>query len=362
MPKMLKVTVVLLSFTLAYLTGYYLRYQQGHYPKVGYALICLGSLLYGSAIWLIAQIFHLEAEAGMGFLLWYLGVIPVAYLFNSSFNLSLALVNLVAWFLAGKYPLGPAFLIFPLLLGVTIFPLVLKKKDSLNFVAAIIALYIWFIPLGVKLAKVNFSVTLGVTSLLLLSLLLYALYHRLKESHKFFASDFTLSLALLGLYISLAAFSFNGFLEEFNRDLPLHSFPYLVGASLLSLLYLKYQEKKLSCLDLPFLLLYLLAFTFMPALAKENALLIANNLIFFLYTLLAIYYGYLIKRPFIFNLSMVMFAGAVAMKYFDFFFALLPRSAFFISGGLLLLLGSLLLEHKRRNLLKAMEGGSHHVS
>lgn len=356
MPRVLKVAVVVLSFTLSYSAGYYLRYVTGSYPKVGYAFICLGSILYGSSIWLIAQIFHLPAEAGMGFFLWYVGVIPVAYLFNSTFNLTLALVNLVAWFLAGHYPLGWPYLIFPLLLGGTVLPLAIRKKDWFSFTIAVIASYIWFVPLGVKLAGIEFSFQLGFTGLLLFSIILYLLVQQLKDK-SFFAIDFLLGLSLAGLFVGLSPFTFNDFLRGFDGLEVLPGFSYLVAASLLIIIALKLKDKKVSLHDLPLLLLYPCLYSFAPSLYSNQFLLIGNNLVLFVIALLSIYYGYVLKRPLIFNLSMVMFAAAIVMKYFDFFFALMPRSVFFMSGGVLLLLGSFLMEYKRRDLLKSMERG-----
>ena len=356
MSRVLKVSVVVSSFTLAYLGGYHLRYAKGTYPKVGYALLCLGSILYGSAIWLIAQIFHIEAEAGIGFLLWYAGVIPVAYLFDSSLNLFLALATLTSWFLAGKYPLNWAFVLYPALLLGTILPLTLRKKDPFNFAALVIAGYIWFIPLGVKLAGLNFSFQVGIISLLLLSLLLYFSLRVYKEKKTAFMENLLLSLSLIGMFIALAAFSFNNVMGEFAEIKALNSFPYLAGAVILLIAAVKIRERSLTLHDLPLGLLYFLLFPFFPEAGQNNILLIINNILLFLCTLLAIYYGYWLKRPLIFNLSMVMFAIAVLLKYFDFFFALLPRSVFFMSGGLLLLLGSFYLEHKRRELIKTMDG------
>lgn len=356
MPRLLKIAVVVLSFTSAYAVGYYLAYVKGTYPKVGHALILLGSILYGASIWLIAQIFHIEAEAGMGFLLWYLGVIPVAYLFNSSLQLALATVNLVAWFLAGKYPLSLPFLIFPLLLGATILPLAIKKKDQFNFLVTVIAAYIWFVPLGVKLAKTNFSFPLGIISLLLFSLILYFLM-KLLQNKDFFAENFLLILSFVGMFVSLAPFTFHDFLQEFVAKPPLHYFPYLLLGSLLVLTALKLKEGKFGIHDLPLLLLYLCLFPFLTQLGQSMPLLVFNNILFFVFTLLIIYYGYLLKNPLVFNISIIMFAAAIVMKYFDFFFALMPRSVFFMSGGALLLLGSLFLERQRRNILKTMERG-----
>ncbi|MDX9872387.1 MAG: DUF2157 domain-containing protein [Clostridia bacterium] len=356
MSRTLKIAVVVLAVLLAYGGGYYLRYVRGTYPKVGYALICLGSLLYGAAIWLIGQIFHLAPEAGSAFLLWYLGVIPVAWLFQSSFNLVLALFNLTAWFIAGHYPLSWPFLFFPLLLVLTILPPAIRKKNHFVFVLAVLAGYIWFIPLGVKLAGINYSFQLGIISLLLFSLVIYLL-GQWAERRAFFAEGFLQALSFVGLFAGLAAFTFHDFLSRFGAD-ALGAFPWLIAGTLAVIVLLKIKERQLTLRDIPLLLLLLCLLPFFPQLGESSFLLIALNVLFFILTLGAVYYGYQAKRPLLFNLGMLLFAVAVAMKYFDIFFALLPRSAFFMSGGVLLLAGSFLLEYKRRDLLKSMEEGA----
>lgn len=356
MSQAAKVLIVVLSFTLAYSSGYYLTYIRKYYPRVGQALIFLGSILYGAAIWLIAQIFHLEAEAGMGFFLWYLGVIPAAWLFNSSLNLALATVNLIAWFLSGKYPLGLPYFLFPLLLGATVLPLAVLKRDRLNFTAVVVAAYIWFITLGVKLARVNYSFHLGLLSLLILSVFLFTVVKRLSEKG-FFAENFLLALVFIGLFVGFAPFSFQDFLREYTANNDLHQFPYLPAVLLILTVLVKIRDKSLNFTDLPLLLFYPLIYLFFPLLSTNMPLLILNNVLLFVYTILVIFYGYQMRRPIIFNLSLLMFAALVVMKYFDIFFALMPRSVFFMSGGVLLLGGSIILENKRRNILKAMERG-----
>lgn len=355
-PRTIKVALVLLSFTSSYIVGYYLKEVKKTHPQVGYALIFLGSILYGSSIWLIAQIFHIEAENGIGFMLWYLGVIPLAYLFKSSLNLALALINLTIWFIAGHYPLSMPYFIFPLLLGGTTLPLAVYKKDLGNFALVVLSFYIWFIPLGVKLAASHNSFHYGILSLLLFSLILYFLVPLLRRK-KFFAEKLLLGFSLIGMFISLAFFSFHSFVEEFADKFTLYNFSYLIAGVLIILIGIKVLEKKLSFHDIPFVLFYSCLFLYFPVLGNSSIVLVFNNLLFFLFILLAIYYTYSLKQPLFFNFSIMMFALATILKYFDFFFALLPRSVFFMAGGLLLIIISLFLENKRRNLLKTMERG-----
>ncbi len=355
-PRTIKVLLVILSFTSSYITGYYLKEVKKTYPQVGYALIFLGSILYGSAIWLIAQIFHIEAENGLGFFLWYLGVIPIAYLFKSSLNLALALINLTIWFIAGNHPLGLSYLIFPLLLGCTTLPLALYKRDLGNLALIIPSFYIWFISLGAKLAPSHISFHYGILSLLLFSLILYFLVPLLRKKH-FFGEKVLLGFSLSGMFISLIPFTFHSFVAEFANIFTLDKYTYLIAAVLIILIGIKTREKKLSLHDIPFIVLYPCLFLYFPVLSQSSLVLVLNNILFFLLILLTIYYTYSLKQPLLFNLSIVMFAVAIILKYFDLFFALLPRSVFFMAGGLLLIIISFFLENKRRNLLKTMERG-----
>lgn len=77
MPKWLKVGLVFGSFIAAYGIGYYLAFEKQSYPRIGRAVIFLGTVLYGSGIWLIAQIFHISSHYPNGVLLWAVGIFPV---------------------------------------------------------------------------------------------------------------------------------------------------------------------------------------------------------------------------------------------------------------------------------------------
>lgn len=355
MPRILKIAVVVFSFTFSYASGYYLRYHKGTYPKVGYALLCLGSLLYGASIWLIAQIFHLQAEESLGFLLWYLGVMPVAFLFRSSFNLFLALLNLIAWFIAGNYPLGWAHLVFPLFLACCLL-LAAAKKDLFNFALSTVAAYIWFAHLSIRLAADSSVPVMIFLSLLLLSLIIYTLVRQFKDK-PFFAAHFLQLLSLLGIFAGFAPFTFHDFMKVFADKVAFEGYPYLLAGSLLLVLCFKLKERNLGFDDLPLVMLLPCLLPFFPSLGLNSLLLVVLNLLLFLFTLYVMFSGYRSKKPHVFNLSLILFALAVVLKYFDFFFALLPRSIFFMSGGALLLLGSILLEYKRRSLLITMERG-----
>ncbi|NLU57904.1 MAG: DUF2157 domain-containing protein [Methanosarcina thermophila] len=57
--------------------GYYLRYENQKYPKLGFALIFLSALFFGASLFLIAQIYNINANNSTLVLVWLLGVSPL---------------------------------------------------------------------------------------------------------------------------------------------------------------------------------------------------------------------------------------------------------------------------------------------
>lgn len=53
------------------------------FPRVGEVIFFFAALLYGAAIWLIAQIFHMSAHYPDGYFWWALGVLPLAIILDT---------------------------------------------------------------------------------------------------------------------------------------------------------------------------------------------------------------------------------------------------------------------------------------
>lgn len=102
MPKWSRVTLLIIAMTAAYTGGWRLSHGTGKYPKLGMALLLLGSLIWGAGIFLVGQMYHGGGEPGLSgerqaLLYWFAGVLPLAYLFPSALHLCLALlIGLVA--------------------------------------------------------------------------------------------------------------------------------------------------------------------------------------------------------------------------------------------------------------------------
>jgi len=91
-----------------------------------------------------------------------------------------------------------------------------------------------------------------------------------------------------------------------------------------------------------------LVFFFFPATTNIYVLLFNLILAGLVFTLLFV--GYQREDMQIVNTGMFWLSALILVRYFDFFWDLLPRSLFFMVGGLILVLGGIALEKKRRQL------------
>lgn len=67
------------------------------YERVSEVVIFFGGLFFGAAIWLIAQIFHMESHYPDGYFFWALGVLPLALIFDTLLLHALFTALIAAW-------------------------------------------------------------------------------------------------------------------------------------------------------------------------------------------------------------------------------------------------------------------------
>jgi hypothetical protein len=72
-------------------------WQRLHWQRTAEAIFFLGALFYGAAIWLVAQVFHLDAHYPDGFFMWAIGVLPLALLLDSLLLHTLLVALLTTW-------------------------------------------------------------------------------------------------------------------------------------------------------------------------------------------------------------------------------------------------------------------------
>lgn len=99
-----KIVLAVISTFGCFAGGYFLSFLKQTYTRSGKVLMFLSALLFGGTLALISQAYHLSGPLAGFFLLWLIGVFPLAYLFRiyATLYLFIGLVFLVfASFLTG---------------------------------------------------------------------------------------------------------------------------------------------------------------------------------------------------------------------------------------------------------------------
>jgi uncharacterized membrane protein len=91
-----KLGMVLGTIALTHAAGFYLRYQRNNRP-LSENVFFLGCLFYGAGIWLVAQVFHINAHYPDGVWWWAIGVLPFALCLETRLLHALFVALLAIW-------------------------------------------------------------------------------------------------------------------------------------------------------------------------------------------------------------------------------------------------------------------------
>lgn len=94
LPDAVKVVLIFSAILACHATGLVLRYRSGM-RRASEVAFFFGSLMYGGGIWLIAQIYNINANDASGFWWWAVGVLPLA-LVSETLPLHVLFVGLLA--------------------------------------------------------------------------------------------------------------------------------------------------------------------------------------------------------------------------------------------------------------------------
>lgn len=295
-------------------TGYSLKYENQKYSRLGSALLFLSALLFGASLFLIAQIYNINANNSILVLIWLLGVFPLIYGYRST-----AIAGLCS-------------LLFYLWIG-----LLYSERNSLNESINILDLYLMS------------GIAIYFTGIL----------HELSAKLKHTAPTFKF-MGLQAVLIALFIYTF-GPLESKGEEIISVIYAFL-GILFLAVLLSKSLRSRLTGFQTD---MSMAAISFLMAgitliitnsQMSEEAYMGFFNLVFLGLLVLLLYAGYSTEDIGIINTAMFWFIPLIFARYFDFFWDLLPRSFFFIIGGLALLTLSVVLERKRRELKAKFAG------
>ena len=324
-PDLTKVLILLGSTLSASYLGYLFKYDKKNLPKVGAALFFLSALLFGASVLLIAQIYHINANAHSLVLIWLIGVLPLVYAFRSEQIAALTSVLFFLWvglFIFRNGIFGENSFIS--------FPVIYLSTGTLFF--SIGGLH-YFKPEQIKIARIFRIAGLKIAMLSLFLLTFTA-----------FSGDIMFSLEA----------KVDGGSPQLMTGIILFSILAIIGLTIN--LFFNPSQSKTNSFENGIalgLLVFTLLFFFFPV--ESNVYTIIYNLLFAGLTLFLIYIGYQRSDIKIVNTGIFWISILVLAKYFDFFWNLIDRSLFFIVGGLILVLGGIAMERKRRQIKEDFE-------
>jgi len=97
MHRMLKLAVIFVCIIAANLGALWFDAASSQRHAAGEGLSLLGTMLFGAAIWLIAQIYHIDEHYPNAFMLWGLGALAMGWARRSSVQCLVAIMLLFAW-------------------------------------------------------------------------------------------------------------------------------------------------------------------------------------------------------------------------------------------------------------------------
>lgn len=322
MSSLVKVITILLATAAAYYGGYVVRYEKANYPLVGNALLFLGSMLFGVSIFLIAQIYHVNANSHALVLVWLAGILPLVYCFQNRAIAGLSTILLYIW------------------IGLYVFRGFTVGASSNNFIA-LPALYLvssifMFSLGGIHSLKEEWrgcarvcrliSLKVAMISLFLLTFKVFSgeWHHYLNavESLSRVTSQFRLSFALFYVAAIVGQVIMVGW--NTKRD------------------WRVWTEIVLGCGILGLTGLYF----YFPL--EMSVYTVLYNVAYVAMVLAILVVGHRTEDMKLINLGLSSMALFVMVRYFDFFWDLMPRSIFFMIGGLILVVGGVAMERQRR--------------
>ncbi len=319
--KATKLALMLVVVPATYAVGYWLRYHNQR-TIVGAAIIFLGTLAYGAAIHLVAQVYHLPVNAPNLMALWFLGVLPLAYLTRS------------------QVILVEAILLFLVAAGFRI-PVWVDQMNAIPFFVFPVYLSLGLMLYGIGKWQAQWSVTRGyapayeiiglVTALGAVYLLTFRLWWEKSSFSVKAAPESTEFWLVLAISTGLA--------------IGLHLEAVIQGGQRLWRQVMSYQTlAALLLLAAAYLVVYV-------PVGGDLVYPLLFNFLLFISIVGLVFVGYFRGEERIINLALAVFGIDVVTRYLEYSWNLLDRSLVFIVAGLVLLGGGYLLERGRRQVI-----------
>jgi len=324
MSDVIKSLILLGSTFGAYYTGYLFKYEKQNLPKVGASLFFLGALLFGASLFLMAQIYNINANNHTLVLIWLIGVLPLVYAFVSESIAALSALLFLVWvglFIFKNNRFDSDIII--------LFPIIYLFAGAILF--SVGGLH-YFMPAMQKIARIF---RLAGLKICMFSLFLL--------TFEFFSGD---EMArIFGMSYGVFATA----MDKITTSVFIFAVLAIIG--LAENFFLNPAHSKTNDLEsgTGLALVLFTLFLFFNA-TGSSIFMLLYNLIFGLLAVSLVLIGYQKEDMRVLNMGMFWLSAFIIAKYFDFFWSLMDRSLFFLVGGLIFVLGGITLEQKRRKL------------
>jgi uncharacterized membrane protein len=305
----------------SYAGGYQLRERSGDHPRIGEALYLLGVILFGASLFLVGQMYNVQAHDPLALLIWAAAAVAMAVVVGSKAIAWAALLIFTGWvgFEAGTAleDSGDDATGLPVL--ALFYGGALSAAGS---VAAERVRAIWFAETGFGSAARRLGLLLGS------------------------AGIFTFTFSEIDV---------EGAAQSLSRPVEVILLA-VAGLALVGAVGLALGERRTGPAEgglLAVSVALALAALYVGGDGTLYALLF--NVVFAAVALGAIYAGYVGDEPWLVNVGVALVAIDLVARYFDVFWSALPRSVGMIGAGALVLAIAYVLERQRKHLLARME-------
>jgi uncharacterized membrane protein len=307
----------------SYAAGFHLRDRTGSRPRVGEALYLVGVLMFGASLFLVGQMYNVQAHDPFALLLWAGGAVATALVVRSRVIAAVSVLIFTGWVgfefgLALDDAGGDSFAAFPVVAvfyGGALYAFSTAAQERLGGH--------WFARSG--FLEAGRGVGLPVAAAGLFVFTFSAAAEELSGAGDQLDGFLLAGFVLLGVL----AFAGAGALATGSRPSDRYE-----GGTLFALLAT------------------MVVALFVGGDGDLYALLF--NVLFAVVALGMIYAGYLSDEAWLVNLGVVLVAVDLIARYFDVFWSALPRSVGLIGAGLLVLGIAYVLERQRKRLLARM--------
>ncbi len=138
-PAAVKLLVIVAAMLAAHAGGFHLWKVRGTRPRLGHALVTVGTLVFGANIGLVAQIFHLSSNFYNGFAAWAVGALAVAWAAASVPSAVVAVAASFVWACGWIADHEHSFCFYPFLALAVFMPFAYLRRSALVFFSALAA-------------------------------------------------------------------------------------------------------------------------------------------------------------------------------------------------------------------------------